>query len=132
VRRRIGPQPAARAAGALLLAIGVLGLVPVVTSGWSRLAFAGHGSDAKLVGVFRVSVLLDLIHVALGAAGLLLAGTAEVARAYLLGAGIALIGLWALGVAKVGGWVPLSLADNWLHLGLGVALLGLARFTAEA
>ena len=130
--RRIRPQPAARTAGALLLAIGILGLVPAVTSGWSRLAFAGHGSDAKLVGVFRVSVLLDLFHVALGAAGLLLAGTAELARAYLLGAGIALIGLWALGVAKVGGWVPLSLADNWLHLGLGVALLGLARFTAEA
>ena len=130
--RRIRPRPAARAAGALLLAIGILGFVPVVTTGWSKLAFAGHGSDAKLVGVFRVSVLLDLFHVALGAAGLLLAGTAELARAYLLGAGIALIGLWVLGVANVGGWVPLSLADNWLHLGLGVALLGLARFTAEA
>jgi len=130
--RRIPPQPAARAAGALLLAIGVLGFVPAVTSHWSRLAFAGHGSDAKLAGVFRVSVLLDLVHVALGAAGLLLAGTAGLARAYLLGAGIVLLGLWVLGVAKVGGWVPLSLADNWLHLGLGVALLGLARFTAEA
>jgi hypothetical protein len=72
------------------------------------------------------------VHVALGAAGLLLAGTAELAHRYLVGAGIVLIGLWVLGVAKAGGWVPLGLSDNWLHLGLGAALLALARATAPA
>ncbi len=126
------PEPAARAAGGLLLAIGLLGLVPAVTSGWSRIAFAGRGSEAKLVGVFQVSVLLDLVHVALGAAGLLLAGTAELAHRYLVGAGVLLIALWLLGVAKIGGWVPLDLADDWLHLALGVGMLGLARVTADA
>ena len=126
-----GPPRArrARAAGGLLLAIGLLGLVPAVTSGWSRLAFAGRGSEAKLAGVFQVSVLLDLVHVALGAASLLLAGTAELAHR-IVGAGVVLIALWLLGVAKVGGWVPVDLADDWLHLGLGVGMLGLARVTA--
>ena len=127
---RLRPEPAARAAGGILLAIGLLGLVPAVTSGWSKLAFAGRGSDARLAGVFQVSVLLDLVHVLLGAAGLVLAGTAELAHRYLVGAGIVLLALWALGVAKTGGWVPLDLADNWLHLGLGAALLALARVTA--
>jgi uncharacterized protein DUF4383 len=130
--RRLPPEPVARAAGGLLVAIGVLGLVPVVTSGWSKLAFAGRSSEARLFGLFQVSVLLDLVHVALGGAGLVLGGTAELAHRYLVGAGIVLIALWVLGVAKAGGWVPLGLADNWLHLGLGAGLLALARLTAPA
>jgi hypothetical protein len=127
---RLRPEPVARAVGGALLAIGLLGLVPGVTSGWSRLAFAGRGSDARLAGVFQVSVLLDLVHVLLGAAGLVLAGTMEHARGYLVGAGTVLIALWALGVARAGAWVPLDSADSWLHLALGAALLALAHVTA--
>ena len=80
--RRLRAEQVATGRGRRSLAIGVLGLVPVVTSGYVE---AGRSPAAarrrSSLGVFQVSVLLDLVYVALGAAGLLLAGTAELGAA---------------------------------------------------
>ena len=114
-------------AGCVLLLVGVLGLVPGATTRYGELRFAGEGSHAQLFGVFRVSILLNLVHVLGGLAGIALSRTSRGALAFLVSAGVASLGLWLVGVAAAGSWIPLEAADNWLHFGVGLALLGLAR-----
>jgi hypothetical protein len=103
-------------AAAFLLA-GVLGFVPGVTAHYGDLRFA-HGSRAELFGVFRVSIVLNLVHIALGFVGIV-----AVVKARMIA--LASLVLWLLGVAAAGSWLSLDLADNWLHLGLAIGLLGL-------
>jgi hypothetical protein len=43
--------------GLVFLLVGILGFIPGVTTHYSDLAFAGHDSSAKLLGVFQTSVL---------------------------------------------------------------------------
>lgn len=128
---RTGSEPVAMVAGAVLVAIGVLSFVPDVTTHYGRLSFAGHGSGAKLLGIFQVSILLNLLYALVGAVGLALARTERGARRFLAGGGIAFLLLWLLGVVKAGGWIPLDAAGNWLHLGLGVGLIGVGYVTQQ-
>jgi Domain of unknown function (DUF4383) len=111
----------------VFIALGILGFVPLITS--SSIAFAGQGSGAKLIGVFQVSDLQNVIHILLGLAGVALARTTPGARQYLLGGGIAFLVLWALGILNAGKWIPVNAADDWLHLAIGVALIGLGFAT---
>jgi hypothetical protein len=108
-------RTAARVAGTLFLLLGVLGLVPGVTSHYDELRLAG-GSHAQLFGVFRTSILLDLIH--------LLLGGAAFAGARARWTAVASLALWLLGVFAAGGWLSLDTAGNWLHFVLAAALLG--------
>jgi hypothetical protein len=126
---RASAQDVAAVAGAVLLAVGLLGFVPAVTTHFGDLAFA-RGSGAALIGIFRVSVLLNLLHALAGAAGLVCARSHVAAVVYLTAAGIGLLALWLVGVAKAGSWLSLGAADDWLHLVLGVVLLVLAYLTA--
>jgi hypothetical protein len=123
VRHRPSIQLLATLAAVALVLLGLLGLVPGITTHYDRLGFAGHSTHAELFGRFRTGVLHDLVHVALGLAGLALARTVAGARAYLRGAGVALLGLWLLGVAGWAAWLPVNAADNWLHFVLGAVLL---------
>jgi len=126
---RASARDVAAVTGGVLLALGVLGFVPTVTTHFGSLAF-GRGSGATLIGIFRVSVLLNLIHGVVGAAGLALARTHVTAVAYLTATGIGLLALWLVGAAKAGSWLSLGTADDWLHLVLGAVLLALAYVTA--
>ncbi|GAA0288294.1 DUF4383 domain-containing protein [Kineococcus aurantiacus] len=130
----------AQVVGLAFLVVGVLGFVPGVTTDYGSLAGAGHHSTAMLLGVFQVSVLHNLLHLALGALGLLVARQATAAKAYLVVGGIAYLGLWVYGLAtaddSAANFVPLNTADDWLHLvlGLGMVTLGLVmprRYTRE-
>ena len=105
--------------------------MPGVTTHYGDLAFAGDGSHALLFGVFRVSVLHDLVHVAIGVAGLGLARTLDGARTYLLGAGVAFLLLWLLAMIDKLDWLPTNSDANWLHFALGIAFLGLGFVTAR-
>lgn len=125
------PEPgrlASAGAGVVFLLIGVLGFVPGVTTGTDGMTFAGHESTAALFGVFAVSVLHNLVHVAFGVAGLVLAITARSARIFLVGGGLVYLALFAYGlvVDSSADIVPVNAADNWLHLFIAAGLLALA------
>jgi hypothetical protein len=111
----VSERTATRVAGTLLLLLGVLGLVSGATSHYDELRLAG-GSHAQLFGVFRTSILLDLIHLLLGGAAL--------AGARITWTAVASLALWLLGVFAAGGWLSLDTAENWLHFVLAAALLG--------
>lgn len=136
MRDRTPIQSVAALVGVVFMVVGILGFVPGVTTHYGDLSFAGHDSSAKLLGIFQVSVLHNLVHLLFGVVGLVLAKTIDGARNYLRVGGVAYLALWVLGVVGGGDWIPANTADNWLHLGLGVGLIGLGfvadRGTARA
>src|SRR3954452_15199583 len=120
---------AAMVVGAAFMLVGVLGFVPGITTNYDSMSFAGHQSDAKLLGIFEVSVLHNIVHLLFGVAGLLLSRRADSAFAYLVGGGAIYLVLWIYGLAVDEGadanFVPLNDADNWLHLVLGLGMIAL-------
>jgi hypothetical protein len=113
----------------VFLLIGVMGFIPGVTTNYSDMQFAGHESEAKLLGVFQVSILHNIVHLLFGVAGLALARTASGARLYLIGGGAVYAVLWLYGLVidhgSAANFVPLNTADNWLHLGLAIGMIAL-------
>ena len=91
-------QKAALAVGALFLVLGLLGFVPGITTHYEQLTFAGHHSDAALLGIFNVSVLHNLVHLLFGVAGIVLARTFTSARSYLIGGGVVYLVLFLHGL----------------------------------
>src|SRR6266566_2115303 len=74
--------------GATFILVGILGFIPGVTTHlYGGLDFAGHNSQAKLLHLFQVSWLHNIVHLAFGLAGLVLARTWETARLFLIGGG---------------------------------------------
>ncbi|MEV4826232.1 DUF4383 domain-containing protein [Micromonospora sp. NPDC049274] len=118
-------------AGVFLL-IGILGYIPGITTDYGELTFAGHHSDAKLLGLFQVSILHNAVHLLFGLVGLVLARSVAGARLFLAGGGAIYLALWLYGLAieavdEDGGAniLPVNSADNWLHLALGFGMLAL-------
>ena len=117
-------QNVARLAGIVFLLVGIAGFVPGVTTNlYDGLEFSGKEGDAELLGIFQVSVLHNIVHGLFGIAGLALAATASGARTFLLGGGAVYVALWLLGIVGGADWIPANDADDWLHLGLGVAMI---------
>jgi hypothetical protein len=116
---------------AVFLVVGVAGFIPGITTHYGDLTFAGHHSEAKLLNVFQVSVLHNVVHLLFGVVGLVLSRTWQGATYFLLGGGVVYLVLWFYGLAvgeeSTANFVPVNDADNWLHLGLalGMILLGL-------
>jgi Domain of unknown function (DUF4383) len=125
MRDRSLVQSLAALVGVIFLVVGILGFVPGITTHYGDLSFAGHDSGAKLLGLFQVSILHNLVHVLFGVVGLVLAKTADSARTYLIGGGVVYLALWVLGIIGGANWIPANTADNWLHFGLGIGLIGL-------
>jgi arginine exporter protein ArgO len=132
--RTTGPkttvQKAAQAVGAVFLLVGVLGFIPGITSNYEALSFAGHGSEALLLGIFQVSILHNIVHLLFGVAGILMSRTNTQARSYLLYGGVIYLILWLYGLIighdTPANFVPVNTADNWLHFVLGIAMIALA------
>ena len=122
----------AAAVGAVFLLVGILGFIPGVTSHYDQLNAAGYESGALLLGVFQVSWLHNLVHIAFGIAGLAMARTSSLARLYLVGGGIIYLVLWLYGLVIDKGsdanFVPVNTADNWLHLALGLGMVAVGLF----
>jgi hypothetical protein len=120
-------QKAALAVGAAFLLVGILGFIPGITTDYGTMTFAGHETGAHLLGIFEVSILHNLVHLAFGVAGLLLARTFSAARGFLIGGGIIYLVLWVYGLLidheKPINFVPVNNADNWLHFALGAAMV---------
>ncbi|MFI7435964.1 DUF4383 domain-containing protein [Micromonospora haikouensis] len=133
-----GRAPVRRAAatvGVVFLLVGLLGFVPGITTDFGDLRFAGHGSGAKLLGVFQVSVLHNAVHLAFGLAGLALSRTWDGARTFLIGGGAIYLVLWLYGLVVDHGsganFIPVNDADNWLHLVLGAGMIALGVLTTR-
>jgi Domain of unknown function (DUF4383) len=129
--RYMAVQGAALLVAGGFLVVGLLGFIPGVTTDYGQLDWAGHHSGAKLFGVFAVSGLHNVVHLAFGVVGLVLTRSYAAARAYLIGGGLAYLALWVYGLVvdhdSRANFVPVNGADNWLHFGLGavMVLLGL-------
>jgi hypothetical protein len=123
-------QQAALLIGLVFLVVGVAGFIPGITTDYGSLEFASHESGAELFGLFQVSILHNLVHLAYGLTGLILAGTAAGAYSYLLVGGAVYLVLWVYGLSvghdSDANFVPLNTADDWLHFVLGIAMIGLA------
>ncbi len=131
MRDRTPVQSVAALVGVVFLGVGVLGFIPGITTHYHDLSFAGHDSGAKLLGVFQVSVLHNIVHLLFGFVGLALAKTAAGARNFLIGGGVVYLALWVLGVVGAGDWIPANTADNWLHFALGLGMLALGFVTSR-
>ncbi|WP_439032471.1 DUF4383 domain-containing protein [Gordonia terrae] len=120
---------AALAVGVVFLVVGILGFIPGITTGYDTLTFAGHHSDAALLGIFEVSVLHNIVHLLFGVAGILMSRTAPGSFLYLVAGGAIYLVLWVYGLVidhdSAANFVPVNTADNWLHFVLGVAMVGL-------
>ncbi|HEX2046410.1 MAG TPA: DUF4383 domain-containing protein [Acidimicrobiales bacterium] len=124
----------AAAMGLVFLLAGIGGFIPGVTTNYDELEFAGPESGAKLLGLFEVSVLHNIVHL-LFAVGLIAAARYSWSRAYLLGGGVGYLGVVVYGAlvdresdANV---LPINNADNILHLVLALTMIGLAVLGAR-
>lgn len=122
-------QKAAKIVGIVFLAVGVLGFIPGITTDYGSMQFAGHESEAMLLGIFQVSILHNIVHLLFGAAGLAMSKTWSGARSYLIGGGAIYLVLWLYGLLighdTPANFVPVNNADDWLHFVLGAGMIAL-------
>jgi Domain of unknown function (DUF4383) len=127
---RMTGSPAQTVATVIALAfllVGVLGFIPGITSHYGDMTFAGHDSNAQLLGIFEVSVLHNIVHLLFGVVGLALARTPAGAVSFLIGGGVVYLVLWLYGLvvdkSSQANFVPLDSADDWLHFALGLVMV---------
>ncbi|HYM64466.1 MAG TPA: DUF4383 domain-containing protein [Gaiellaceae bacterium] len=129
MRDRSPVQVGALLVGIVFLAVGVLGFIPGITTSYGDMNFIGEGSEAKLLGLFQVNVVHNLVHLLFGIVGIALARTWSGARTFLIGGGVVYAVLWIYGIvidlSSEANFVSMNTADNWLHLGLSVGMIGL-------
>ena len=120
-------QRAAALVGIVFLAVGLLGFVPGLTTHYGTMAAAGAMSHALLLGLFRVSVLHNVVHLLFGVAGLVLARSITNAKRYLVvgGAGYALLFVYGIAVpmGSAANVAPVNRADHVLRLGLAIGMI---------
>ncbi|MDQ1536248.1 MAG: hypothetical protein QOE58_641 [Actinomycetota bacterium] len=123
-------QKVALTVGVVFALVGILGFIPGVTSHLDQISGAGVHSEAKLLGVFQVSVFHNLVHLAFGVAGIAMSRSMRLARLFLIGGGIIYLVLWLYGMVidqtSSANFIPINSADNWLHfvLGAGMVVVG--------
>jgi hypothetical protein len=125
--RTEGATPArlyATLVGGTLLVVGIIGF-------FYSASFGSPGEVDAVLGIFDVNAWHNLVHIATGALGLLVAGYA--AREYALGLGVVytIVAIWGFVIGShesILGFIPINTEDNFLHLALG--LLGLAAGAA--
>ena len=110
-----------------------MGIVGFFLTGFSGFA---EPSGEMLLGVFEINPLHNIVHLAIGAAGLALWSRLDRARLYgwLLAAGYGLTFLYGLFVAgsdEPANFLALNQGDNWLHLFSALAGLAIALWPAR-
>ena len=122
-------QTAALLVGATFVLVGLLGFVPGITTNFDELSFASNDSGAELLGIFQVSVLHNIVHLLFGVVGIAMAKSIAGAKTFLVGGGAIYVVLFLYGLVidkeSSANFVPLNTADDYLHLVLGVAMIGL-------
>jgi hypothetical protein len=127
MRDRPPIQSVALVVGLVFLLVGILGFIPGITSNYDDLKFAGHDSNAQLLGIFDTSILHNIVHLLFGVAGIVLSKTWDGARTFLVGGGAIYLVLFVYGAIfhgeKGSNWIPVNWADNVLHLALGAGMV---------
>src|SRR5689334_916204 len=112
------PSPArlyATTVGALLVAFGIVGF-------FYSASFGSPGEVDEALGVFAVNGWDNVLHVLLGALGLIAADYASRRYSLLAGALFLALAVWGFAVGggdSILGLLPVNTADNLLHLVLG-------------
>jgi hypothetical protein len=121
--------------GIVFLLVGVAGFIPGLTSDFHDMAAAGHESHAKLLGLFQISVLHNVVHILFGIAGVVAARALRWSKTYLIVGGAIYLGLALFGFAidhsTDVNFVPVNRADDWLHVALGVGMIALGLLAAN-
>jgi hypothetical protein len=110
--------------GATLAIVGIAGFFYSASFG------SGDGTEREAVlGILDVNGWHNLIHIASGGVGLLVAGSYGGSRVYALGFGavylvVALLGFLAGDGDELFNLVPVNTEDNFLHLLIGLAGVG--------
>lgn len=129
-------RTAAMAVGAVFLLVGILGFIPGITQNFATITFADPDSEAKLLGLFEVNILHNIVHLLFGIIGLAAARARKTSRDFLVWGGVIYLGLWIYGMVidheSPANLVSLNTADNWLHFGLGVGMLALGTLLRRA
>ncbi|MFM1722191.1 MULTISPECIES: DUF4383 domain-containing protein [Rhodococcus] len=124
---RTTTQLAATVVAAALLAIGLLGFVPGVTSGVDDIAWAGPGTGARMLGVIEVSVLHNAAHIVSGVVGLAMSRKLAAAEMFLIAAGLVSVMLAVYGLVirpeTASNFMSIDHASSWLHLVAGIVLV---------
>jgi Domain of unknown function (DUF4383) len=125
-------QRAAFVTGLAFLTLGVLGFIPGITTGYHAMSWFNHHPGAAIGGLFEVSVLHNIVHLASGVAGVVLARTLKGARLFLVCGGLFYLAVCVYGVVIIAvapeskaNFLPVNIGDNWLHLGIGGCMLAL-------
>jgi Domain of unknown function (DUF4383) len=124
-------QAVAMLVGIVFLVVGILGFIPGITTNYGDMAFAGEDSESELLGLFRVSILHNIVHLLFGVAGIVLARTWDGARNFLIGGGAIYLALWLLGIIGGLDWLPANDVDHWLHFVLGLGMVGAGVVTTR-
>jgi hypothetical protein len=124
---------AALVTGIVFLLVGIAGFIPGITTNYDEMTFAGHESEAELLGIFQISILHNIVHLAFGVAGIAAARAARASQSsysFLMYGGLIYFALFVYGLFSHGetgaNFVPLNEADNVLHLALSVGMIGVA------
>jgi hypothetical protein len=125
------PSPArlyATAVGAALVVAGIVGF-------FYSASFGSPGEIGDAFGIFAVNGWANVLHILTGALGLLMAGYASRQYSLWLGALYLAVALWGFAIGSgesILGFLPVSTADNLLHLALGTLGVAAAISTPAA
>ena len=126
----LGAGPASRAAHAAAVAfavVAVAGSSPGLTTHLDRIELAGWESGALLLGILRVSVVGNLVHLLMAGVGVLASRREELAAGYLLWGGAAYTLLschrYVVDLVVAEGRVPGQGVGELLPVAAGLALV---------
>ena len=115
--------------GIVLIVVGILGFIPGVTTQYDSLAIVGPNSTALFLGLFQVSMLLNIIQALIGTIGVVMSrNTPMGARNFLMGFGLLYIVLSVysliVGVGSAANFLSLNVMGVWGFMILGLAMVG--------
>ncbi len=121
-------QRVAQIFGVVFILVAIVGFV---ATGMGNME-ADPATAPRLLGLFPVNVLHNVVHLLFGIWGLMASRTFGGARSYARIAGVLYLGLAAVGYLSPNGFgfVPLGSNDIWLHALLGFVLAAVG-FTAR-